>query len=55
MAYSGMKHRGYGIFEARGDELLVDFRAPRTALEPQSEVFTLQRFACRRTSRGSSW
>jgi hypothetical protein len=44
MAYAEMKHRGYGIFEARADELLVDFRAPRTALEPKSEVFTLQRF-----------
>lgn len=44
ITYNEQKHRGYAVFECRPDELRVDFRAPRTALEPESEVFTLQSF-----------
>jgi alkaline phosphatase D len=44
------EHRGYGVLEARPDELRVTFRSPRTVLEPRSEVRTLAEF---RVPRGS--
>jgi alkaline phosphatase D len=46
--YSNQERRGYGVLEAREDELRVSFRATRTSLEPRSAVFTLQRFAVER-------
>jgi alkaline phosphatase D len=44
MAYADTKHRGYCVLTAGARELTAEFRAPRTALEPQSEVFTIARF-----------
>ncbi len=42
--YSNQSSKGYGVLEARPDELLVQFKAPRTVRTPQSTIFTLQRF-----------
>jgi phosphodiesterase/alkaline phosphatase D-like protein len=41
--------RGYGVLEARPDELRVDFKGPRDARDPQSAVEPIARF---RVSRG---
>ena len=42
--YSNQSSKGYGVLEARPDELLVQYKAPRTVRAPQSSLFTLQRF-----------
>lgn len=39
-----LARRGYGVLEARPDELLVDFRSVGTTQQPQSAVETLARF-----------
>ena len=41
---ANLVRRGYGILEARPDELLVEYRAVRTTQEPTSPVDTLARF-----------
>ena len=43
-AYVNFPRRGYGVLEARPDELLVDFRVVGTTQAPQSPVETLARF-----------
>ena len=47
--YDELSRRGYGVLEARPDELLVEFRAPRSTFEQPSPVETLKRF---RVARG---
>jgi alkaline phosphatase D len=42
--YVEVESRGYGIVEVTESELRCEFRAPKTALEPQSPVETLARF-----------
>ncbi len=42
--FSNQAFKGYGVLEARPDELLVEYRAARTIKQPKSEVFTLQGF-----------
>jgi len=42
--YSNQSEKGYGVLEARPDELLVQFKSPQTVRSPQSNIFTLQRF-----------
>ncbi|MDP9384923.1 MAG: alkaline phosphatase D family protein [Actinomycetota bacterium] len=42
--YSNQSFKGYGVLEARPDELLVQYKAPRTVRAAQSNLFTLQRF-----------
>jgi phosphodiesterase/alkaline phosphatase D-like protein len=42
--YVNFPRRGYGVLEARPNELLVDFRAVGTTQQPQSSVETLARF-----------
>jgi len=44
IAYSNQAYKGYGILEARRDELEVTYRAVRDARDPNSAVFTLRRF-----------
>jgi alkaline phosphatase D len=51
IVYTDTKQRGYGVAEARPDELLVTFRAPDTILAPTSPVRTLASF---RVERGST-
>ncbi len=48
---ANLVRRGYGVLEARPDELLVDFRAVGTTQEPTSPVDTLARF---RVARGEA-
>jgi alkaline phosphatase D len=43
ITYANVKHRGYGVMEARADRLQVDFRAPDSATVPNSPVRTLKR------------
>ncbi len=42
--FSNQSFKGYAVLEARPDELLVEYRAPRTVKSPSSSVFTLQGF-----------
>ena len=42
--YSNQSFKGYGVLEARPDELLVQFKSPRTVQAKDSPIFTLQRF-----------
>ena len=49
--YVNVERRGYGVLEASAAELKVVFRAPKTVLEPESEVEDLARF---RVARGST-
>lgn len=51
IAYAELSAKGYGVLEAREDELLVTYRSPATVLQPQSEVRDLARF---RVARGST-
>ena len=51
IAYAELSAKGYGVLEARQDELLVTYRAPETVLQPKSKVNTLARF---RVARGST-
>jgi hypothetical protein len=48
---SNQQYKGYGVLEARVDELLVQYRCPRTIAAPRSTSFTLARF---RVARGIS-
>ncbi len=41
--YSNQTFKGYGVLEARPDELLVDYRSPRSVTQPQSEIVTIAR------------
>jgi alkaline phosphatase D len=50
IVYSNQDVKGYGIVEARADELLVEYRGVQDARVPDSEVSTLQRF---RVARGT--
>ena len=43
-------YKGYGVLEARPDELLVSYKAPRSVQTPASAAFTLARF---RVARGT--
>jgi len=45
--YSNQSNKGYGVLEARSDELLVQYKAPRTVRAARSDIFTLQRFRVR--------
>jgi phosphodiesterase/alkaline phosphatase D-like protein len=51
MSFADTRHRGYCVFTCDRNQLLVDFRAPRTALEPRSEMLTIAKF---RVARGAS-
>ena len=51
ITYAQLSAKGYGVLEARPDELLVTYRSPETVLEPKSKVNTLARF---RVARGST-
>ena len=42
--FSNQAFKGYGVVEARTDELLVEYRSPRTIKEPRAETFTLEGF-----------
>jgi alkaline phosphatase D len=44
LPYSNQAYKGYGLLEARRDELRVSYRAVRDARERRSDVFTLRRF-----------
>lgn len=44
ITYANLVRKGYGILEARPDELLVSFRGPRTTQAKQSPVDTLATF-----------
>jgi alkaline phosphatase D len=46
--YSNQEFKGYGVLEARPDELRVDFKAVRSTKARRSSTFTLQRFRVRR-------
>ena len=41
--YSNQTFKGYGVLEARPEELLVQYRAPRSVEQPQSEIVTIAR------------
>ena len=49
ITYAHLSAKGYGVLEARTDELLVTYRSPETVLEPKSKVNTLAQF---RVARG---
>ncbi|MBA2349591.1 MAG: alkaline phosphatase D family protein [Solirubrobacterales bacterium] len=51
LAYAETESKGYGILEARPDELLATFRSPSTILRPEATVGDLARF---RVARGST-
>jgi alkaline phosphatase D len=51
MSFADTRHRGYCVFTCDRNQLTVDFRAPRTALEPQSEMLTIAKF---RVPRGAN-
>jgi alkaline phosphatase D len=51
LAYSVFQSRGYGVLEARRDELLVTFRSPATTDQPKSEMRDLAKF---RVAAGST-
>ena len=44
ITYTDTAKRGYGVVEARADELRVDFKAPDSVLVPRSPVRTLASF-----------
>ena len=46
--FSNQEFKGYGVLEARPDELRVNFRAVRDTDKRRSQVFTLQRFRVQR-------
>jgi alkaline phosphatase D len=50
LVFADERLRGYGVLEARPEELLVTFRAARTVKQPTSDVFDLARF---RVARGT--
>jgi alkaline phosphatase D len=49
--FSNQQYKGYGVLEARANELLVQYRAPRTIATPRATSFTLARF---RVARGAA-
>lgn len=49
--YAESESKGYGILEARADELLVIYRSPSTIATPTATVRDLARF---RVARGST-
>ena len=51
ITYAELSAKGYGVLEARPDELLVTYRSPESVVEPKSKVNTLARF---RVARGST-
>jgi alkaline phosphatase D len=51
ITYAELKSRGYGVLEARPDELRVTYRSPGTVHEPRSEMRDLARF---RVARGAT-
>jgi alkaline phosphatase D len=51
LAYAELEAKGYGVLEARPDELRVTYRSPRSVLERPSPVRDLARF---RVARGST-
>jgi alkaline phosphatase D len=51
ITYAHLSAKGYGVLEARPDELLVTYRSPETVMEPKSTVKTLAQF---RVARGST-
>ena len=51
LAYVELEAKGYGVLEARRDELLVTYRSPETVMRPESPVRDLARF---RVARGST-
>ena len=51
LAYSEWQSRGYGVMEARRDELLVTYRSPLTTEQPESEMRDLAKF---RVAAGST-
>ncbi len=48
--FSNQQYKGYGVLEARPSELLVQYKSPRTVLQPRATSFTLARF---RVARGA--
>ena len=48
--YSNQQYKGYGVLEARAGELLVQYKSPRTVLQPRATSFTSGRF---RVARGT--
>jgi alkaline phosphatase D len=48
--FGDQQYKGYGVLEARPDELLVQYKAPRTVKTPTASSFTLARF---RVARGT--
>lgn len=44
LRYAELRSRGYGVLEARPDELLVSYRSPRSVAVPTSPMRTLARF-----------
>jgi alkaline phosphatase D len=51
IAYAQLSAKGYGVLEARPDELLVTYRSPETVFERRSPVRDLARF---RVARGAT-
>ena len=51
ITYAQLSAKGYGVLEAKADELLVTYRSPETVFEPKSKVSDLARF---RVARGST-
>lgn len=48
--YSNQQYEGYGMLEASASELLVQYKSPRTVLQPRATSFTSGRF---RVARGT--
>jgi alkaline phosphatase D len=48
--FGNQQYKGYGVLEARADELLVTYKAPRSVQAPAASRFTLARF---RVARGT--
>jgi alkaline phosphatase D len=42
--FGNQQYKGYGVLEARADELLVTYKAPRSVQTPTASPFTLARF-----------
>ena len=51
IAYAELSAKGYGVLEARTDELRVTYRSPETVLRPEARVRDLAHF---RVERGST-
>jgi len=50
LRYANFADRGYGVLEARPDELRVEFKSPQTTQQPTNPIRTLARF---RVPRGT--